>query len=280
MSDEKQNHNNGGIINTINDVVSALNEIPNRFYSITNHSFRDGKIEGNDELKKLERRFMIEFSIKFAALFNDQGFYKELEYDFEIPKEFIFSGIGNDSIRNTFESLNTRLNKEVDMLEYFTTVPDFLVHAGQSDMNKESQKLIIEAKLNPDSKRGEIFKDIFHTFIYSNQYDFQCSIMLLIHISEKRWLKLFEEYIEQGYYHGELERAKKIFVIFKASYGDKSIIYNLFDLLSPPICPRCNQIMVKRTAKNGANAGGIFWGCSLFPECKETKSVKLKTIGL
>lgn len=35
-------------------------------------------------------------------------------------------------------------------------------------------------------------------------------------------------------------------------------------------CPRCGAAMVLRTAKRGANAGGIFYGCSRYPACKQT----------
>ena len=34
-----------------------------------------------------------------------------------------------------------------------------------------------------------------------------------------------------------------------------------------PTCPKCNEIMVIRTAKKGTNAGETFWGCSTFPKC-------------
>ena len=33
-------------------------------------------------------------------------------------------------------------------------------------------------------------------------------------------------------------------------------------------CPQCGAGMVMRTARKGANAGGIFWGCSNFPSCR------------
>jgi restriction system protein len=33
-------------------------------------------------------------------------------------------------------------------------------------------------------------------------------------------------------------------------------------------CPRCGNRMVLRTAKQGQNAGGKFWGCSTFPKCR------------
>jgi predicted RNA-binding Zn-ribbon protein involved in translation (DUF1610 family) len=35
-----------------------------------------------------------------------------------------------------------------------------------------------------------------------------------------------------------------------------------------PLCPKCGQKMVLRTAKQGDNAGKKFWGCSNFPECR------------
>ena len=37
-------------------------------------------------------------------------------------------------------------------------------------------------------------------------------------------------------------------------------------------CPSCGKAMVLRTAKRGANAGGQFWGCSGYPQCRYTES--------
>lgn len=36
-------------------------------------------------------------------------------------------------------------------------------------------------------------------------------------------------------------------------------------------CPRCRSKMVLRTAKQGRNTGGKFWGCSKYPRCKGTR---------
>lgn len=33
-------------------------------------------------------------------------------------------------------------------------------------------------------------------------------------------------------------------------------------------CPKCGSDMIKRIAKQGANAGKAFWGCSNFPQCR------------
>jgi restriction system protein len=35
-----------------------------------------------------------------------------------------------------------------------------------------------------------------------------------------------------------------------------------------PSCPTCGSVMVKRAAKQGANAGNMFWGCSTYPKCR------------
>ncbi len=36
----------------------------------------------------------------------------------------------------------------------------------------------------------------------------------------------------------------------------------------PPSCPRCGSAMVLRTARKGPNAGGQFWGCPRYPNCR------------
>jgi restriction system protein len=40
---------------------------------------------------------------------------------------------------------------------------------------------------------------------------------------------------------------------------------------SAPNCPRCGAEMVRRKARQGANAGQEFWGCPNFPECRGTR---------
>lgn len=40
-----------------------------------------------------------------------------------------------------------------------------------------------------------------------------------------------------------------------------------------PACPRCSKPMVKRMARQGAQAGSAFWGCSEFPGCRGTRPI-------
>lgn len=38
-------------------------------------------------------------------------------------------------------------------------------------------------------------------------------------------------------------------------------------------CPRCGGDLVVRTARQGPNAGGKFWGCSSYPKCRFVKTL-------
>lgn len=39
---------------------------------------------------------------------------------------------------------------------------------------------------------------------------------------------------------------------------------------STTTCPKCSSSMILRTAKSGANAGSMFYGCSAYPKCRHT----------
>jgi len=39
-----------------------------------------------------------------------------------------------------------------------------------------------------------------------------------------------------------------------------------------PECPRCGASMQLRTARQGANAGSNFWGCTTYPKCRGTRA--------
>jgi restriction system protein len=40
-----------------------------------------------------------------------------------------------------------------------------------------------------------------------------------------------------------------------------------------PRCPLCDGLMVKRTARRGANVGSDFWGCFGYPRCRGTRAI-------
>ncbi len=42
--------------------------------------------------------------------------------------------------------------------------------------------------------------------------------------------------------------------------------------IASPECPRCGASMQLRTARQGANAGSNFWGCTTYPKCRGTRA--------
>lgn len=40
------------------------------------------------------------------------------------------------------------------------------------------------------------------------------------------------------------------------------------------LCQACSAVMVKRKAKNGENAGKLFWICSTYPKCRGMREIK------
>jgi hypothetical protein len=198
----------------ISHVVQALEAVDERFYGLDDIAFQNDALIDNDTIRNLERRFMIEFSVKYAALMQDNNNdYVGVRYDFEVPKKFMWDENPDWEIRETFMHLNKR--KDVDMLRYFETQPDFLVHASQRDML--DQRLIIEAKANPHASKGEVQKDIFHTLIYANKYSYRNCVLLLVNTKIQGWLPWLSDYREKSLYLGSPERLRDIYVISKQS---------------------------------------------------------------
>lgn len=272
------------MLDSINDIIKAINNIDRRFYNYQDIHFCDDELINNERIKHLELRFMNEFSTQFSKVTINKSSYQKLEYDFEIPKKFMWSDNNVDnsviSIRRTWENLNSKYNEETDMIKSFTTIPDFIVHGGAEDNSEKNQKLIIEAKVNPRTPKGEIFKDLFHTFIYSNKYNFQCSILMLINMQKDSWVKTLKEYMSKDYYSGSRLNYEKIFVIFKQSFDSEVEVSDISSLLNIGVdessqnnCPECGSLMVKRQATQGLNAGGYFYGCATFPRCRGTRKI-------
>ncbi len=42
----------------------------------------------------------------------------------------------------------------------------------------------------------------------------------------------------------------------------------------PENCPRCGELLVRRTSRHGAQVGRQFWGCAAFPACRYTRSIE------
>ena len=96
------------------------------------------------------------------------------------------------------------------------------------------------------------------------------AIICLIHqanyLLDQQIAALERQFITEGGYSEQLASARLAQrVLDRSNSTDQS------DQI--PNCQRCNKPMVLRTAKQGKNAGQQFWGCSGYPDCKETTHV-------
>ena len=57
----------------------------------------------------------------------------------------------------------------------------------------------------------------------------------------------------------------------QAKGGSAGPVMNAGAASASPACPQCGEPMVQRTARKGANAGQMFWGCAQYPQCRGTR---------
>jgi restriction system protein len=92
------------------------------------------------------------------------------------------------------------------------------------------------------------------------------ALLCLIHqanyLLDQQLIALEQDFIEGGGYSEQLAAAR----ISKRNQ-DRSDPSDRADLQFPK-CPLCGRMMALRTARQGANSGKQFWGCTGYPECK------------
>jgi four helix bundle suffix protein len=110
------------------------------------------------------------------------------------------------------------------------------------------------------------------------------AIICLIHqanyLLDQQIATLEDQFITEGGYSERLAAARltqrarnrtKPDPSDRSDSTDRSDPTDLSDLI--PECPRCRKPMVLRTAKQGQRAGQDFWGCSGYPDCRQTVPV-------
>lgn len=69
-----------------------------------------------------------------------------------------------------------------------------------------------------------------------------------------------------------IDRTALVERVATAINGDNEDVRRL--LFAPDkLCPKCGALMVRRTATRGSNAGSEFWGCSEYPDCRQTMRI-------
>ncbi len=104
------------------------------------------------------------------------------------------------------------------------------------------------------------------------------AIICLLHqanyLLDQQIATLEDQFITEGGYSERLAAARltqRARSRLKPDQSDQSDPSDPTDLI--PECPRCRKPMVLRTAKQGQRAGQNFWGCSGYPDCRQTVPV-------
>lgn len=75
----------------------------------------------------------------------------------------------------------------------------------------------------------------------------------------------------------DFPKCKGVIKIDKAEDNKKDTVVKTQTIVkadtNSPLCPKCEEPMVKRITKKGDNAGKEFWGCKKFPKCRGVVSI-------
>jgi four helix bundle suffix protein len=99
-----------------------------------------------------------------------------------------------------------------------------------------------------------------------------CLIHQANYLLDRQISGLEKQFIHAGGY-SEMLAAARMVERERDHQSDPTDRTDRSDGASAPNCPNCGKPMALRTARKGQNAGGQFWGCSAYPECRGTRSV-------
>ena len=138
------------------------------------------------------------------------------------------------------------------------SLPLFLSNACES---AQLPVLIFPAQVNYDvaALRENIFQSVN---VDAKHEDDSLNKTTSVTISDSLEITQAESVVEQ---EESTEEIKKENIIEKEEKIENGIELKF--------CPDCSAVMLKRRAKNGANAGKMFWICSAYPTCRGMRPV-------
>lgn len=212
--------------------VKALKEIDERDYALANAVIKDDLINiFDDKYTTYENNFVTKLNEKYAILSNQKEIDEpdELIRQFQIPKRFAYSEFGDENIRLAFETIQLVLGKNNEIDEEWITIPDFIIHKDQEDVNSENQRLIAEVKTEKQLSYKKFVWDFFKLNLYLEKLKFQNGIFLTVNCSETIILSHLEAYIRQRIFI--TTNPEKLFLIIKEDFRRSEIIVNLNDFI-------------------------------------------------
>ena len=94
-----------------------------------------------------------------------------------------------------------------------------------------------------------------------------CAVNQAAYLLKRQLESQSREFLEKGGFTENLYAA-----CVKKRQSDRSDASDRSDKQAP-VCPACGKPMRRRVAGKGSRAGQAFWGCSGYPDCRETKEM-------
>lgn len=94
-----------------------------------------------------------------------------------------------------------------------------------------------------------------------------CAVNQAAYLLKRQLESQSREFLEKGGFTENLYAAR-----VKARRSDRSDVSDSSDK-GAPACPACGKPMRRRTAGKGPRVGQTFWGCSGYPDCRETQEM-------
>jgi restriction system protein len=125
---------------------------------------------------------------------------------------------------------------------------------------------------DPSDQIDQLDKSAYtHRLTHSDPAVVANTLICLIHqanyLLDRQIAGLEKQFIREGGYSERLHAAR---LQERQRQNDPTEPSDRTDRSEKPLCPACNRAMILRTARKGANTGSRFWGCSGYPECRET----------
>lgn len=214
----------------LNDLKIAINNIEESHYSISRTVFADGKlIELSDLTVTYERNFVNQLNTQFQLHQRNIDIQYDLITQLEVLKPFIYKNEKTEyKIFKTYAELKKIDEKETG--EALTTIPDFVIHFGQTDLSEHNQRLILEAKVSSTLNSFDFACDLFKLNIYVDKFNFQNAVYLIVNNDIDLIKKRLKSYLDDEYYMTVQNLEKIIFFIKKDFYSELEEI-KLSDLL-------------------------------------------------
>lgn len=205
---------------TMNHVIKALNDVPEKFYSQPKAKLILGKLVVQENESNSESTFSHHLQPLIEELFVKNKYHIDKKFETEIPKSIIFRNEDKrDTYGPTFNELYGREDKED---QEFYAIPDIVIHAGNDDFEKKNQLFVGELKTNQSLTPALFNIDLFKTAVYHDDLLFSYSAFIIINVTVKKVREMFRAYLDRGYF---LPRRRGMYIIIKPDFQSTAKVY-------------------------------------------------------